>query len=551
MEGLPTNLPKDPDALIALLKKQQREIDSLHHTLTRKDQTLANRDETLAHRDKTLVEKDDTIRQLEERLRVLLIQRFGKSSEKFNPDQFHLFNEAELLAELNPMEKPDPIEIKAHRRQTHKSSHALPAHLPRVEVVHDLDEPLKQCDCGKLLVEIDEEILEQLSVVPKQYYVIRHRRKKYACSCKQCIRTASMPAQPLPSSQASPQVIADAMVSKYRDGIPLYRQEKIAGRGDVPLPRGKLARWIIDGSGVFQVMLNLLIDTFFSYDIAQSDDTGIQVLKEVGRTPHNQSALWIRRGGPPDKPVVLVDYAASKSGQTAYGLLSEFRGTLVCDGASNFNLAVSRNQLKVALCNDHARRRFKRVFDQLSKEDKKGAAGSVAAEGVRRYKALYRIEKEIKSLSVEQKVAARQKEALPVWKSFIDWAKQTQAEGVRHPGTRDALSYLLKHAKELQTYCHDGRLPISNIRSEHVAKTIAIARKNFMFSDTPAGAQASGRVFSMIETAIVNGHHPQRYLAVLLSELPNSSSVEEIEALLPWHIDPDEVNRRYREYPAP
>ena len=182
----------------------------------------------------------------------------------------------------------------------------------------------------------------------------------------------------------------------------MYRQEKIAGRGDVPLPRGKLARWIIDGSGVFQVMLNLLIDTFFSYDIAQSDDTGIQVLKEVGRTPHNQSALWIRRGGPPDKPVVLVDYAASKSGQTAYGLLSEFRGTLVCDGASNFNLVVSRNQLKVALCNDHARRRFKRVFDQLSKEDKKGAAGSVAAEGVRRYKALYRIEKEIKSLSVEQ-----------------------------------------------------------------------------------------------------------------------------------------------------
>ena len=194
------------------------------------------------------------------------------------------------------------------------------------------------------------------------------------------------------------------MVSKYRDGIPLYRQEKIAARVDVPLPRGKLARWIIDGSEVFQVILNLLMDTFFSYDIAQSDDTGIQVLKERDREPHSQSALWIRRGGPPDKPVVLVDYAASKSGQTAYGLLSEFRGTLVCDGASNFNLAVRENQLKVALCNDHARRRFKRVFDQLSKEDKKGAAGSVAAEGVLRYKALYKIEKAIKSLPVEQKL---------------------------------------------------------------------------------------------------------------------------------------------------
>jgi len=145
--------------------------------------------------------------------------------------QFQLFNEAELLAELNPETESDSTEVKGHRRQKHKSSHALPAHLPRVDVVHDLDEHLKQCD------------------------LIRHRRKKYACSCKQCIRTASMPIQPLPRSQASPQVIADAMVSKYRDGIPLYRQEKIAARVDVPLPRGKLARWIIDGSEVFHIFL--------------------------------------------------------------------------------------------------------------------------------------------------------------------------------------------------------------------------------------------------------------------------------------------------------
>lgn len=139
---------------------------------------------------------------------MLLIQRFGKRSERFNPDQFHLFNEAELLAELNPVDQPEPesesVEIKTHRRKKTKSSHALPDHLPRVDVVYDPDGNQKHCDCGRNLEAIDEEILEQLSVVPKQYYVIRHRRKKYACRCKQCIRTASMPAQPLPSSQASP-----------------------------------------------------------------------------------------------------------------------------------------------------------------------------------------------------------------------------------------------------------------------------------------------------------------------------------------------------------
>ena len=182
MDGL--TLPKDPDVLIVLLQKQQREIDSLQHKLTRKD--------------KTLVDKDDTIRQLEERLRALLAQRFGRSSEKFNPDQFQLFNEAELLAELNPETESDSTEVKGHRRQKHKSSHALPAHLPRVDVVHDLDEHLKQCDCGNTLEEIDEEILEQLCVVPKQYYVIRHRQKKYACSCKECVRTCLLYTSPSP-----------------------------------------------------------------------------------------------------------------------------------------------------------------------------------------------------------------------------------------------------------------------------------------------------------------------------------------------------------------
>lgn len=160
MDGLPKHLPKDPDALIALLHKQQPEINSLHHTLTGKD--------------KTLIKRDDTIRHLEERLRALLIQRFSRSSEKFNPDQFHLFNEAKLLAELTPVAKPDLPDAKGPRQRKEKSSHAVPPHLPRVKVVHDLEDSQKQCDCGKPLEGIDKEILEQLSVVPKNYYVIRH-----------------------------------------------------------------------------------------------------------------------------------------------------------------------------------------------------------------------------------------------------------------------------------------------------------------------------------------------------------------------------------------
>lgn len=127
----------------------------------------------------------------------------------------------------------------------------------------------------------------------------------------------------------------------------------------------------------------------------------------------------------------------------------------------------------------------------------------------------------------------RQEQAIPLWKSFIDWATECYNDGVRHTGTNDALQYLLKHAKNLQTYCYDGRLPISNIKSEHVAKTIAIARKNFMFADTEAGAESTARVFSMIETARANGHNPHKYLSVLLTELPNVKTADDIDALLP------------------
>jgi len=135
----------------------------------------------------------------------------------------------------------------------------------------------------------------------------------------------------------------------------------------------------------------------------------------------------------------------------------------VCDGATNFNLAVRSNDLRVALCNDHARRRFRRVYDKLNKQDKASALGSIAGQGMLRYKKFYAIEAQIKELGVEKKLTIRPEQALPLQAEFNDWAMQVHTEGVRHPGTMDSLSYLIKHKNDLQTYCHDGRIPISNL----------------------------------------------------------------------------------------
>lgn len=175
----------------------------------------------------------------------------------------------------------------------------------------------------------------------------------------------------------------------------------------------------------------------------------------------------------------------------------------------------------------------------------------IAQQAIDVYRRLYRIEARVNRLDPVKKTRVRQRFAVPIWDRFEHWVRKTLQGGVLHKGTRDALSYLLNHVEGLRRYCEDGRLPISNIHTEHVAKTIAVARKNYLFADTPSGATASARLFSVLETARANGHNPYEYMTVLLVELPNATTVEEMEALLPWNITPAEIRRRFEAMPKP
>ena len=557
------DLPDDIDALKRLLVETQTQLQSHEAVITRKQKTIDRLDRQV-HEQKQrtdrfrekIVRRDSRIEILEELIARLKQRQFGKSSEK-QAGQLQLFNEAELVADettgLDDDAEPAITDVLKSRRRKSRTS-ALPAGLPEVVVRHTLDDNDKGCHaCGETLKSIGIESSRQLGVIPQQHFIIIHECEKYACSCGETLRTAAKPKQPIPGSVASAPLLGHIITSKLLDGLPLYRQEKMARREGLNLPRTRTARWSIQAATVLQPIYNLLEDSFFSYDIVLSDETGIQVLKEDGRSAQSKSYLWIRRGGPPDRPVVLVDYNRSKSGDVVKGLLSGLSpgSYLVSDGASNFNDAVRENRLKPVLCNDHARRRFNDVLVSLKKTTKRMAEKSIAAEGVARYRKLYQIERETKDLEPDARQRIRAQRAAPLWDAFIDWAEKLLADGVTHAGTLDALKYLTGHADGLRRYCDDGRLPISNIQSEHIAKTIAVARKNFLFADTPAGARSSALNYSLIETARANHHHPQRYLSVLLTELPNVTDVDGIEALLPWNITPEEIARRYALYPAP
>ena len=243
-----------------------------------------------------------TIQVLQEQVALLRQRLFGRKSEQsVDPQspQLAMFNEAESLATEAPAEAeeeivaPEPVKKRGKRKP-------LPAELPRVEVIHELPEHELTCDCGCRKQAIGEETSEQLEIIPMQIRVIRHLRKVYACKgCEAAPVTADKPAQLIEKSLASPSVLAMLLTTKYADGLPLHRFEKVLKRHGVEIPRQTLARWVIQSAEHLQPLVNLLRDRLLDSPVVHCDETRVQVLKEPDRDPGSQSWMWVQTGGPP------------------------------------------------------------------------------------------------------------------------------------------------------------------------------------------------------------------------------------------------------------
>jgi transposase len=294
------------------------DVESLHSVIAH---------EREAHR-VVLKARDVEIEHLREQVRLLTAQRFGRKSEKLATDddpQVGLFNEAE--AEASPEDEAedanDPTPAAAHaRRRGHRAP--LPATLPRVDVVHDLAEADKRCPRDGTPLEVMGEMTsEQLDIVPAVIQVLRHRRLKYACPCcRQTVVTAPLAAQPLPKSQASAGLLAHIAVAKYVDALPLYRQVEQFARLGLDASRQTLAHWMVRCGGLAQPLINLLRDRLLESGYLHMDETTVQVLKEPGKTAQSTSYLWVQQSGERERPVVLYDYAPTRSGD---GACQDFR----------------------------------------------------------------------------------------------------------------------------------------------------------------------------------------------------------------------------------
>ena len=522
-------LPDDIDALKSLLVDQATKLDRF---MARNEQLTTENRRYKFH-----------VLTLTEQLNLALARRYAASSEKLSPDQISLFDEAELDGEAEPYSvvdvliDDDEITVAAHKRKK-RGRKPLPDHLPRVDVVHVLAEDERRCDHdGRLLTEIGEVISEQLDIIPAKIQVTRHIRKKYACDCGHCIKTAPLPAQPIPKSMASPGLLAHITVSKYQDALPLYRQETILQRIGVDIPRATMANWMIRVGQLVQPLINLMQDRLLSHDIIQMDETTVQVLKESGKKAQSKSYLWLQRGGPPEHPVVLYHYDPGRGAEVAKRLLAGFQGYLQTDGYNGYNAAVVENDLIHVGCMAHARRRF---HDAVKAQGKNKTRGQ-AHRGLTLIQKLYRVEKQARKRTPEERYAQRQLHAKPILEEIKTWLENVLPQVPPSSVTGKALSYLHNEWDKLIRYLDDGRLEIDNNAAENAIRPFVVGRKNWLFSDSVKGVTASANLYSLIETAKANGLEPYAYLRYLFTELPKAETVDAIEALLPGKLDADQI----------
>ena len=532
MNDMSISLPDDPDNLKELEVELRDQIKELKTEVATKNAKIDH--------------QSSTIDQLIEAIALARQQYFGSRGQKVDTQSTQLswlFNEAETLADQDSDDSnqaddepsTDKKQTAPRKRRTGGRS-KLPDHFPRIEVVHVLDKDDGHCDhCQEPLKEMSQKTSEQVELIPLTVKVIKHINKTYHCpSCNQGIKAAKLPPQPIPGSMASPGTIASIVAGKYVNGMPLYRQAQELKRLDIPISVSTLARWMIKAGTLIQPLINLLGERQLIYDIVCMDETQCQVLKESGRLPQSQSFMWVRRGGPPDNPIILFDYSPTRSRQVPVDLLDDYSGYLQVDAYDGYNKVVRDNDLIRVGCWGHVMVKFKDTYKVQAKLKRKKT--SLTRQAIKIIKALYQVEDEadVREFNAQQRQFLRQVKSKPILKKFKKWLDKHLPVVVKQSALGKAMHYMADEWDTLQVYLSDGRLRIDNNLTENAIRPFVMGRKAWLFSDTVLGAKASANLYSLVETAKANGLEPHAYLKRVFTELPKATCVEDIEALLPF-----------------
>jgi transposase len=498
------DLPDDVDALRALVLEQARALDTL----------------------KVFQAEVERLRAI---IEALQRYRFGRRSEQLDPDQLQLCLEEVETALAEAEEASEKAtRLRADRpRKTNRGS--LPAHLERIEQVVDVEDRACPC-CGGALHQIGEDVAERLDVVPTTFRVLVTRRPRYGCrACESAILQAPAPARIVEGGIPTEALIAQVLVSKYADHLPLYRQAQIYARQGIQLDRSTLADWVGRAAWYLRPLRDHVLERLRRSTRLFADETTAPVLDPGrGRTKTGQIWAYARDDQPwggNDPPMVAYVYATDRKAERPDAHLGDFAGILQVDGYGGYAaLARRRQQVSLAFCWAHARRKFYELAD----------SSPVATEVLRRIALLYAIEDEVRGSSAEQRRAIRDDRSRVIVDDLRQYLEARNRQVSAKSKLGEAIRYTLTRWDGLTRFLDDGRIDLDNNVVERSIRPLALNRKNALFAGSDEGGDNWAVIATLIENCKLSGIDPQAWLTKTLSRLANGHPVNGVGDLMPW-----------------
>jgi transposase len=473
-------------------------------------------------------------------LRELLEARRNRKSEQLSADQLALFAavwEARQQTETTKPEedpkdqdndpKPESDSSPKKKQKNGGGRQPLSPHLKRERIVHDLTDADKHCAvCAQDLRPIGEESSERYEYIPAQVIVVEDVCKKYACECT--VKTATKPPQPIEKSTAGASLLAEVIVAKTADHVPLNRQEKIFERHGVEISRKTMGGWMGQVADLMKPLYGAAKEVLFQSKVIGTDDTGVKVLDE--KLPYARTGrIWPYRGDQ-EHPVVVFDYTKTRERVGPEKFLEGYRGYLQVDAYAGYDAFFKdpgRGLTEVG-CWSHARRYYHKALE--SDVGRMGPALWFIAE-------LYKVEDRASAMTAAERLCLRQIESKPILDELHGYLEKIQTEVLPKSPDGRAVRYTLKNWTALTRYCEDGDLSIDNNATERDIRGVAVGRNNWMFFGSDRGGKTAAILRSFTASCQRACVEPFAWFKDVLSRIA-THPINRIAELLPHNWKP-------------
>lgn len=490
---------------------------------------------------------DHTLQLVLEQMADLKRHRFGRSSERHETEdqlsfmevdgKIVFFNESEAVAAEEPAEEEADVPRRKPKKKQGKREEDLEG-LSVVVVEHSMTEEELESLFGKEgFKQLPDEVYRRYGFTPAKVEVEEHHVKVYAGKKTEEIVRAPHPEALLRGSLVSPSLEAAVMNAKYVNAVPLYRQEQEFERYGLHISRQNMANWTIQCADRYlAVLYDYLHEKMYDYHVLQADETPVLVNKD-GRPAGSKSYMWVYRTGRmyTDSQIVLYEYQRTRNASHPREFLKDFSGVCVTDGYQVYHtIEDEREDLRIAGCWSHARRRFDEAVKALPKAKQKDSRAYLALTMIQ---AICREEKQLKDLPAEERRNRRQLSVKPLVEAYFTWVRENLPKVPQKSKTWEGFNYSLNQEEYLKVFLDDGEVPMDNNAAEQSIRGFCIGKKNWVMIDTVAGAKSSAIIYSIAETAKANSLKPYDYFEYLLTEIPKHLDDTDrafLDDLLPW-----------------